>query len=508
MARRKQFRQEYRLDSGNIQRLDLSDIETIIRATEDLINEGGRNLLVKILRGSQAKVVLPEFRKNPMYGKWSALSETEVAQRVDWCIQEEYLQIQYSGKLPLLAYGDSGIAIECRLIASEYLALAAINDPGLHQKIPNVPISTLYALLDLITNSREVESYTPFLKQWQNYATKRFRKQINRVFQDWQGAAPLLRHVFDYAWIDESITFPGALPFLYGFAKSHSMMIGSYRAIAEQHPGLPDVDIYNRLLANRSVCLFTADRTFHNALLQQGSSSFFINEVGEVTHLPLKGVKPRGVLANLEKTTLTDTGNSEPVAQPRHSALASILLPETDSARKKLRTKHRRIRNYFGGAERMEKVSVALSVSPGLKPLIGIRIRVIPGKGSGGIKALDASELYIEETSGDLLSAYIHVMALLVNLQLWHLVVDVYFDSQTLSPPEKQSDSKFFELWQAIAKTFPHLNYHPIGERPRSPQMDKLRQKLRNLSNSKSNEIVPRDIGDYFEKYMRQESND
>ncbi len=50
MSRRKP-RVQYLLDSGNIKKLSDEEIRVILRATDELIAAGGRNMLVKIRKG-------------------------------------------------------------------------------------------------------------------------------------------------------------------------------------------------------------------------------------------------------------------------------------------------------------------------------------------------------------------------------------------------------------------------------------------------------------------------
>ena len=57
MGRRKE-RVRYTLDSGDIRRLNDEEIKAILRAADELIATGGRNLLAKILKGSKDKKVL------------------------------------------------------------------------------------------------------------------------------------------------------------------------------------------------------------------------------------------------------------------------------------------------------------------------------------------------------------------------------------------------------------------------------------------------------------------
>jgi len=62
-------RVSYRLDSKGIKSLPVEDIRAIIRGADEMIMSGGRNLLVKVLKGSKAKKVLElQLDQSPVYG--------------------------------------------------------------------------------------------------------------------------------------------------------------------------------------------------------------------------------------------------------------------------------------------------------------------------------------------------------------------------------------------------------------------------------------------------------
>jgi len=68
-----------RLDTGGIKRLPDDEIKVILRAADELIMQGGRNLLAKILKGSrEAKVLELGLTKCPVYGFFKDLPTAEV----------------------------------------------------------------------------------------------------------------------------------------------------------------------------------------------------------------------------------------------------------------------------------------------------------------------------------------------------------------------------------------------------------------------------------------------
>ena len=104
MSRRVQ-RVKYHLDAKGINHLSEVVIRAILRGADDLIMRGGRSLLAKVLKGSQAKDVLDlALDGSPVYGFYEHLSEEDILARIDWVILNRYLAIEYDYRLPLLRY--------------------------------------------------------------------------------------------------------------------------------------------------------------------------------------------------------------------------------------------------------------------------------------------------------------------------------------------------------------------------------------------------------------------
>jgi len=103
------------------------------------------------------------------------------------------------------------------------------------------------------------------------------RSQFRQGIRDeWNGVASRRRHVFDFCWLDESLG-AGAGVALESFQRRTKLTIGELRLIADEHPGMMDADICNRLLRGRRSCLLTSDRAFHNALCAEGVTSFYLD---------------------------------------------------------------------------------------------------------------------------------------------------------------------------------------------------------------------------------------
>ena len=70
----KKPRVRYELDCGGIKNLKNEEIRAILRASDEIIATGGRDILAKILKGSKDKKVLEyNLDKCPVYGFYKDL---------------------------------------------------------------------------------------------------------------------------------------------------------------------------------------------------------------------------------------------------------------------------------------------------------------------------------------------------------------------------------------------------------------------------------------------------
>lgn len=98
------------------------EIRVILRAADDIIDQGGRTMLSKILKGSREKKLLElGLDRNPSYGYYRSLSLEEVMDKVDAMIDLGYLRIVTPWKLPLVMFTPYGWAIERERRAEEFL---------------------------------------------------------------------------------------------------------------------------------------------------------------------------------------------------------------------------------------------------------------------------------------------------------------------------------------------------------------------------------------------------
>ena len=184
MSRRKSRSPVY-LDWGEVKELPMKDIIYILRAADDLVGLGGRQLLEKTLKGSKDKRVLAHgMDKNPAYGYYKDLPAEEVGRRVDWMIKKRYLGIFYSGRLPLLEYLPLGWEIEKNTYAKEMYA-------DLHEKVMAGPPYQLIELREanpevvevllLLIKDSGMRAFVPYLEELKSLSTKKQRAKIEMV---------------------------------------------------------------------------------------------------------------------------------------------------------------------------------------------------------------------------------------------------------------------------------------------------------------------------------------
>lgn len=178
-------RVQYYLDTGNIKSLPDNEIKAILRAADELICTGGRNMLAKILKGSKEKKVLElGLDKCPAYGFYHSLTLERISHRVDWMIKNDYLQIKYNGRLPMIVFSDKGWEIERDTFSEElyqrfYLGMKE-NDYQILQEMKTVNRQVVFDILEKIRASRE-KDFLPLLKEWKKIEVRKVRDRIDCV---------------------------------------------------------------------------------------------------------------------------------------------------------------------------------------------------------------------------------------------------------------------------------------------------------------------------------------
>ncbi len=185
---RKVRRVPVNLDSRGIRPLSDEEIRVILRGADELIMNGGRTLLAKVLKGSKQKVIFEkELDLSPVYGAMRELPIDEIAKSIDWMIENHYLAIEYDYRLPLLIYTDKGWAIEREIYAAELLDRLKL---AIEQKTDTTDINwlserhpqVLELVAEQIARSGD-EKYLPFLAYWNKKASRRMTYKIQKAIR-------------------------------------------------------------------------------------------------------------------------------------------------------------------------------------------------------------------------------------------------------------------------------------------------------------------------------------
>ena len=172
----------------SVNQLPMEEIRSILRGADDLIMNGGRTLLARILKGSREKKILElELDHSPAYGSFHDLTIEDITARIDWLIVNDYLGIAYDYRLPLLIYRPRGWAIERETYANELMEYinkwlaspASIPDLGW---LNNKNREVLFLLLDRIEASQNPK-YLPVLKVWASDTSRKLARRIHSVMR-------------------------------------------------------------------------------------------------------------------------------------------------------------------------------------------------------------------------------------------------------------------------------------------------------------------------------------
>ncbi|NLJ48371.1 MAG: RQC domain protein [Candidatus Atribacteria bacterium] len=185
MSRRRETKVRYQLDSGGIKELPFEEIKAILRGADDLISVGGRNLLAKILKGSKDKIVLShQLENSPVYGFYHDLTLQEIMYRIDWVIENHYLNIHYNGQLPVLVYSDTGWEIERETYAEELLhklkSLLETGDYSFVKELKDRNRGMIFLLIDKIMQTHN-KKFIPLLYAWKENEYKKVRSAIQNA---------------------------------------------------------------------------------------------------------------------------------------------------------------------------------------------------------------------------------------------------------------------------------------------------------------------------------------
>ncbi|MNC18208.1 RQC domain protein [compost metagenome] len=169
--------------------LPAPEMYAILRAADEIIGEGGRTQLAKILKGSKEKQLLERgLDGNPSYGFYRDLTLEQIMEKVDILIDTDFIRTELYGKLPLIEFTPRGWAVERERRVQEFLQEW---DHWLENGVTPVSMEYLkernrgmiFLLLFRILCSGD-KKYIPYLRQWEKTDFKKVQAEIRQIIDD------------------------------------------------------------------------------------------------------------------------------------------------------------------------------------------------------------------------------------------------------------------------------------------------------------------------------------
>jgi hypothetical protein len=225
--------------------------------------------------------------------------------------------------------------------------------------------------------------------------------------------------------------------------------------LATRHPGIPDIELLNKVLDGRTA-LLTRDRALHNVAIGRGLRSFIPGPTGSLSDEKVPGVLGRigqPVPSGGLRESYLPKLNAE--AQAIAGCVASFL-PEHQL--KKFRTKRRRIRAHFGSLDNIAATAITVGLIRTSRGVVGgYQLKV---DARHGVRSLSpASEGYFLDCS-------LHQEPL--HCVVWAL-------SQLFALQLQGLPSTLFVCEAAVLRQCAHLvGGHPVGNSPAALATDRL----------------------------------
>jgi superfamily II DNA helicase RecQ len=181
------------LDAKGLKKLSENDLKAVLRGADDLIAQGGRTLLMRILRGSANKDVLNRgLDQSPVYGYFRDLSDDDTLARIDWAILNGYLRIEYSHRLPLLVYTQKGWEIERETYANELLdgieTVVRDGPPYDMAHLKDRDREMILLLLDKIAANGDAR-FISALEAWKKVDYKKVQQRLGQIIRQLEASS-------------------------------------------------------------------------------------------------------------------------------------------------------------------------------------------------------------------------------------------------------------------------------------------------------------------------------
>jgi hypothetical protein len=269
--------------------------------------------------------------------------------------------------------------------------------------------------------------------------------------------------------------------------------------LKDAHPGIPDVEILDKLLGPNTI-LVTADRVLHMRALERGIRSYTINEQGQITRRRLPGV---------QTSALPSSVYCELQSDYRHHSTGDLSgrlkMGLSEKQFKRYRTARRRINSHFGAAAAISQASLTVGAKPTKQGLLcGFALRLA---GNSGVRGLQASEGYCRpaDALSDPACAVIHALRDQYLLHLEQVRTELFITSPLALDlcrdllAEVTPAAPLHQVLQELLKGLGPLTLHPCTK---GFFFDWMSNKLNRLARGSSNEVITVDFAAITENVL------
>jgi hypothetical protein len=267
--------------------------------------------------------------------------------------------------------------------------------------------------------------------------------------------------------------------------------------LATEHPGIPDIEILDKLLDGRSA-LLTLDRVLHNLAIRRGYRSFVHTPESGLTDRRLAHVSAPDKRLPVSSDHLR--GNYAHKSAPEAQAITGCLVGFlSEHQLKQFRTKRRRIRAHFGSPDNIAAAALTISQRRTTRGIIGgYMLKVDARHGVKGL--LPASESYFLDRAGinEPLLATCWGLLHLCQLQLQSYPLTLYqLDGVALARCEAlmaNRGSAVTVIERMAGRLLAAVSQLKVAECAKGRFFDRASEKLGQLARFDTNELVLLDL--------------
>jgi hypothetical protein len=262
--------------------------------------------------------------------------------------------------------------------------------------------------------------------------------------------------------------------------------------LVTEHPGIPDIEILDKLLDVRSA-LLTQDRVLHNLAIGCGFQSFVHTPESGLTDRRLVHVSASDKHLPVASGALRDSYRQQ--SNPETQAITECLCGFLSAHQlKQFRTKRRRIRAHFGSPDNIVAAALTISQRRTVRGTVGGYVLKVDAR--HGIESLfPASESYfLDRASNEPLQATCWALAHLFQLQLQNYPIILYhIDGAALARCTALIDNRdaaATAIERMAARLLAALSRPNAAECTKGRFFDRASDKLNQLARLAPNELV------------------